>query len=143
MAAPRAPVSIHPDTSVGGRHARGFTLVELVIALVILLVGVLGLASTTVHVVRRAVISDLITERVTARRSVLEMVQGLNYDSIDAGTDTTGRFVVSWSIAHEESTLKELAVVTVGPGSVSGNGVPAGTIRPDVSDTITYRIGKP
>lgn len=121
----------------------GFTLLEVVIALTILAVGALGLAATTLNVVRRAMIADLRTERVTARRSVIETIGASPFDEIGSGVDTVGDFVVEWSVREERSDLKELAIVTVGPAPAAGAATGAGAIRPDVADTITYRVAKP
>ena len=124
------------------RDDAGFTLLEVVIALVVLTLGALGLAATTVNVVRQGLMADLKTERVAARRAVIEKIHASPYDSVSAGTETVGRYDISWSVRHETSVLKELAVVTVGPAVVTDAVTGPGAIRPDVADTLTYRILK-
>lgn len=120
----------------------GFTLLEVVIALVVLTLGALGLAATTVNVVRQGLMADLKTERVAARRAVIEEIHASPYDSVTAGADTVGRYVVAWGVRHETSVLKELDIVTVGPAVVTEALTGPGAIQPDVTDTLTYRLLK-
>lgn len=133
----RGPGAARPDE-------RGFTLVEIVIALLVLTLGALALAASTVSVVRQGLMSDLKTERVSARRAVIETIHALPYEDVTEGADTLGRFVVAWSVRTETSALKELAIVTEGPAVVADMSTTGpGAIQADVTDTLTYRIVRP
>jgi prepilin-type N-terminal cleavage/methylation domain-containing protein len=129
----RAPEAI-------GRPRNGFTLVEVMVALIILTVGVLGLAATTVWVVRQGTLAELTTERSAAVQTVVEQLRASEYASLAAGSDSVGRFDVSWSIV-DGNRSKLVTLVTVGPGLSSGGGMPS--LTGSVADTFAYRIMQP
>lgn len=121
-----------------GAFVGGFTLVELMVALVILTVGVLGLASSTVWAVRQSTLSELAVERSTAVQAVVEQLRAADYTRLTAGQDSVGRFDVAWTVTPG-SRSKLVTVVTVGPGLAShGAGMPA--LTAEVTDTFAYRI---
>lgn len=115
----------------------GFSLVEVVIALVILTVGVLGLAATTMYVVRQTTLSEITTERSAAVQQVVEELRSTDYDLLASGSDSVGRFRVEWTVTAGNRT-KHIEVVSTGPGLTSASGVPS--IGADVVDTLEYRI---
>lgn len=115
----------------------GFSLVEVVIALIILTVGVLGLAATTMYVVRQTTLSKISTERSAAVQDVLEELRATDYSLLASGSDSVGRFWVQWTVTTGNRT-KFVEIVTTGPGLTSASGVPA--IGPAVTDTFDYRI---
>lgn len=122
----------------GPRSRReGFTIIEVLFALIILTFGVLGLASTTLWVVRQTQVSEVATERTIALQTVLEELQAGPYASVASGSSTEGNFSVSWTVT-EGSNSKLVRVTTTGPGLVSSSGFP--TISPSVSETFDYRI---
>lgn len=126
------------------RADSGFSLVELVVAVFILAIGVLGMASTTVFITRQITLAGANTARITAIQSVMERVQATPYDSISSGQDTVGPIVVSWRVASTGSDTKTIEVRTVGPGLVS---ISAGQATPimsrSVADTFTYNLLRP
>lgn len=125
-----------PRPSVGG-----FSLVEVIIALMILTVGILGLAGTTAFVVRQVNMADVSTDRSNARQSVLERIRAMDYDSLASGSDSIGRYAMSWRVTVD-GTSKVVAVAITGPGMKSVPGtMPA--LGNAVTDTFTYRVLKP
>lgn len=137
----KAPLMSHSAShSVTPSDRRGFTLVEVVVALIILTVGVLGLAGTTVWVVRQSTLAELSTERAAAVQTVVEQLRASDYATLAAGSDSVGRFDVSWSVA-DGSRSKLVTLVTVGPGLSSGSGMPS--LTGSVADTFAYRIMQP
>lgn len=58
----------------------GFTLVEVMVAIIVLTIGVLGLAGTTMYLVRQTTLSELTTERSAALQSVIEELRATPYD---------------------------------------------------------------
>jgi Tfp pilus assembly protein PilV len=115
----------------------GFTIVEVLFALIILTFGVLGLASTTLWVVRQTQVSEVATERTIALQSVIEQLRAAPYNDVAAGSTTKGNFSVSWTVAAGANS-KLVTVTTTGPGLTSGSGFP--TLSPSISETYEYRI---
>lgn len=121
-----------PETDRGG-----FSLVEVIVALIILTVGVLGMAATTMLVVRQTTLSEMTTERSAALQTVIERLRSEDYETLSSGADTVGRFDVNWSVTTGVRT-KQVEIVTVGPGLTSASGVP--TLASAVADTFEYRV---
>lgn len=116
----------------------GFSLIELVIAVVILAVGALGLAGTTMYVVRQTDIARTNTSRASAVQYVMERIGSMPFDGNLNGADTLGAFQVTWSVLDSTAVTKRIQVVTLGPGMVrSNNAIP--NLQPDVADTLVIR----
>ncbi|MEJ2539793.1 MAG: prepilin-type N-terminal cleavage/methylation domain-containing protein [Gemmatimonadota bacterium] len=122
------------------RDRGGFTMIEVMVALIILTVGVLGLAATTIWVVRQTTLAELTTERSAAVQTVVEQLRASDYTSITAGTDSVGRFDVSWSVT-DGNRSKLVTLITTGPGLAGGTGMPS--LSGAVADTFAYRIMQP
>ena len=117
----------------------GFSMVEVIIAILILSVGVLGLAASTAHIVRQVTFADLITERSIAFQSVIDRLQSLPYDSVDTGADSVGVFALNWSTTPDGPQSKVVRIWTVGPGmgpNVSG----VVTNNPMQRDSFDFRV---
>ena len=114
----------------------GFTIIEVIIAMIILTVGVLGLAGTTAYFVRQTTLSDLMTERSTAFQTILDRLQSQPYDSVTSGTDTVGIYAVRWTSVNNGSQNKTVTLVTTGPGT---RGAPPRN-DPAVVDTFQFRL---
>lgn len=129
-----------PTRSVRSPEA-GFTMVEVIIAILILAVGILGLAGTTALSVRQVNMSDVATERSVALQTTVERIRAMDFDSVSTGTDSVGGYDVSWTTTGSGST-KLVEIVWVGPGlqSIPGS-LPV--LGPEVADTFTYRIIRP
>lgn len=125
---------------MNSRSRAGFTLVEVLVALIILTIGVLGLAGTTALAVRQVTLADVTTERSAALQSVVERLRRTPYAELSSGSYSQGRFTASWTVTPQQrSTAVE--VITVGPGFRGGSGLPG--LSPSVTDTFTYRIMRP
>ena len=137
-------MSVRPDTSaprlderaVGGRD--GFSMVEVIIAIIILSVGVLGLAGSTVHVVRQTNMGDLMTERSVAFQTTIDRLQSLPYDSVVPGTATIGVFELRWTVTPDGPQSKMVRIWTRGPG-VGGPGSPMMN-NPQKVDSFDFRV---
>jgi prepilin-type N-terminal cleavage/methylation domain-containing protein len=130
------------------RHRReaysqaGFSIVELVIAVVILAIGVLGLAGATSFMVRQTNLADLQTERTAAMVAGLERLMALPFDSVVNGSDSVGAFRVEWTVIPQSGVVKVVRLITEGPGlTPSGGGMPI--IGPAVQDTFIYNVLRP
>jgi len=120
----------------------GFSLVEVVFAVLIMSVGLLGMIATTTVFIHQTNISELKTQRALAMQQGIERVQALPYDSISSGSDSLGVFDVSWSTTAETDLVKTVRIVTVGPGTVSRPDAPS-IIQHEVPDTFNYRVVRP
>ena len=110
------------------------------VALIILTVGVLGLAATTIWTVRQTTLSELTTERSAAVQTVVERLRASDYAALANGSDSVGRFTVSWDVV-DGNRSKLVSLITVGPGLSSGSGMPS--LSGNVADTFSYRIMEP
>lgn len=119
----------------------GFTMVEVIIAILILAIGILGLAGTTALSVRQVNMSNVATERSVALQTTVERIRAMEFDSVSTGTHSVGGYDVSWKALPAGST-KLVQIVWTGPGlkSVAG-GLPI--LASEVADTFTYRLIRP
>lgn len=118
----------------------GFTLVEVLVALIILTVGVLGLAGTTAIAVRQVTLADVTSDRAAALQTVIERLRSQPYANVASGADSIGMFELTWTVQDDQRS-KAVQIVTVGPGQGSGGGMTG--LRRDVVDTFVYRIVRP
>lgn len=117
----------------------GFTLVEVVVALVILAFGLLGLAATSGFVVHQTAIAGATTERAVVQQSAMEEIRARPFAEVSDSSWTLGRYQVSWSVLGSGKDYKTIELVTTGPGLTSaGGGAPR--LRENRSDTTTFRI---
>jgi len=116
---------------------QGFTIIEVVVAIVILAVGLLGVAGTTLLVVRQTTLAELSQDRSAALQTTIERLKTLPFDSLTTGSDTVGGFNVDWTVTAR-NRWKGIEVVTTGPGLISGEGFP--TLAHSIPDTFTYRV---
>jgi prepilin-type N-terminal cleavage/methylation domain-containing protein len=118
----------------------GFTMVEVIAAIVILTVGVLGLAGTTAYVVRQVTLSNVVTQRAVALQSVIEKVQAMPFSSVGSGSDSVGNYVVRWTSSTETVASKLVTVITTGPGLHATTSNPFPILGTNVADTFVYRV---
>jgi prepilin-type N-terminal cleavage/methylation domain-containing protein len=117
---------------------QGFTIVEVIFAIVILAFGLLGTAGTTLWYVRQTTLADVTADRSAALQSTIERIRSLPFDSVREGTDSVGDFAIKWTVTAPQARWKSVEIVTYGPGLLSTRGFP--TLAPSVPDSFTYRI---
>jgi prepilin-type N-terminal cleavage/methylation domain-containing protein len=135
MTEPRPSVG-GPDEPVRGANRGGFSLIEVIIAMIVLVIGVLGFAGSTAYQVRQVTLADLMTERSIAFQSTIDRLQSLPYTSVVAGVDTIGVFAVSWTVTPDGPQSSIVRLYTQGPGLASG----APVLAPNVVDSFDFRI---
>lgn len=111
---------------------------EVIIAMVILTVGVLGLAGTTAYIVRQVTLADLMTERAAAFQTTIDKIQSLPYAAVTSGTDSVGVFYVRWTAVDDGAQNKIVTILTQGPGLVRNSAFPI--LGAVVIDTFTFRV---
>lgn len=124
-------------------NARGLTLVELLVAMVVLGVGVLGLAAGTGWMVRSVDLTRIETARSAALQAGIEQVRSTPFASVDDGTTTEGDFEIRWRVVSESPNWKHLEFVLEGPGRVRGSTGTRPAISDAVADTLEYRVIRP
>ena len=115
-------------------------MVEVIISIIILAVGVLGMAGTTMLVVRQVTLARVMTERSVALQSVVERVQATNFDNVGTGADSLGVFRMTWSSTSETSQSKLVQIITTGPGVKTAAGAGFPVLTTGVADTFEYRV---
>lgn len=104
----------------------GFTIVEVMIAIVILAVGMLALATTSIFATTQVKVADLKTEQSLAVQEYIEMLRAMPFDSIRTRTEanaiTSESYQVWWTVTTDSRYLKTVTLFTKGPGYRSGQG---------------------
>jgi Tfp pilus assembly protein PilV len=121
----------------------GLTLVEILVAIIVLTVGVLGMAAGTGWMVRSSGLSRLDTSRTAVAQASVETVRGMPFSAVGSGSKTEGDFEVTWSVVESSSNWKRIRFVVVGPGRTSGSIGPRAEISNSDADTLDYRILRP
>jgi prepilin-type N-terminal cleavage/methylation domain-containing protein len=121
----------------------GFSLVELTVAVVILAIGVLGLAGTTLFVVRQVTLADVSTERAAALQAAVERIRATVYTTVGSGSQTTGSYSVSWAVSDSTNVTKTVRGITTGPGLRKDTAAVVPTLGNSVADTSTLILLKP
>lgn len=121
----------------------GFSLVEVIIAMLILSVAILALGASTGHVMAQIQASELRTERMGTIRQTAETLRGTAFGSLENVCSTAGstlgsdNYSVSCTVQQPSEDLKLVTLVTVGPGFQSGR------FNTMVADTFAISIAQP
>jgi type IV pilus assembly protein PilV len=91
----------------------GFTLVEIMIALFILVVAFLGIISTTAMVIKTNSFSKTMTTAATLAKDRMEVLKNTKYDNLIAGSDTVdSTYTRTWTVANN-SPATDMKTITV------------------------------
>ncbi len=95
-----------PDASAGSVGRRGgFTLVELIVAIMILVVGVLGLASTAAVVSRMIGSGGYQTVAANVAQTRFEKLRSARCGALASGTATTRKVTEAWRVQQVSARL--------------------------------------
>jgi len=122
-------------TANAANHPGGFSLVEVVIAVVILAFGVLAMAASTAYMTTQVRGSDLSTERAMILQRTVETLRSRPFDRVISATERVGSFDIATTVTDINDRLKGVQVVITGPAVASGSARSA-----TVADTFTFRI---
>lgn len=119
----------------------GFSLVEIIVALLILSVGILAMGASTTYIFTQVRASQLRTERMTAVNDAAEVLRATPFPSLgtacEGQTFDSGRYLVECSVLPSGSpSLRILELVSTGPGYRSM------TMDPAVVDTFVISIAQ-
>jgi Tfp pilus assembly protein PilV len=98
----------------------GFTIVEVLIAMLVLTVGLLGLASTAGYVTRMVGQGNRFTEAATLANREFEILRAGGCSAMTNGSRTSGQFSVSWTVTSVSSGKANQIQVTVTSPTGSG-----------------------
>lgn len=118
----------------------GFSLVEVVVALLILSVGIFALGASSVFVLAQVRASQLQTERATAVRDAAERLRAMPWSTLEtecpARTFVSRPFTVECSILPAGPNLRVLELVSRGPGYRSAK------LVQELADTFVISIAQ-
>lgn len=80
------------------RNRGGFTIVEVLVAVLVLTIGLLGLAASAATVTRMISQGQRYSEASTLATQRFEILRSQSCASIASGTDTQGRYTISWTV---------------------------------------------
>ena len=92
---------------------KGFTLVEIMIAIFILVIALLGLISVTVMVIKGNSFSKTMTTATTLAKDKMEELKNTAYGSLAGGTDTAESiYTRTWTVTNN-SPAPNMATIEV------------------------------
>jgi type IV pilus assembly protein PilV len=83
------------------KASRGFSLIEVLIALSIFTIGILGVASLVISSINENALARRVTEATALAEDRLEGMLALSYEDITTGESTEGAYTVSWNVAED------------------------------------------
>jgi prepilin-type N-terminal cleavage/methylation domain-containing protein len=114
------PANVIKSKSILSRRLdlRGFSLVEMMIALVILSISILALSSITITAIRENTKNHLRDSAVQITKETIENILAEPFDSLDDGTatrnvslrGTSKDFEVEWAVTEKSGSLKEVSI---------------------------------
>lgn len=111
------------------KSERGFTVVEVLIAVLILTVGLLGMVTTAALTTRMIAQGQRYSEASAIANERFEILRAKSCAEMTGGSAQLGRFAVSWTVTPDPAnTRRQVDVTVVSP-------VPGGT-RTDRFTTI-------
>ena len=110
--APAPPMSARHPQARRVRGRSGFTLVELVVAIIVISIGVIGLASTAGAVSRQMGGGRRMVIAATVARARFEKMAAQNCATISSGSATTRGIVESWTATPGTVSISVLNTVT-------------------------------
>ena len=102
-----------------GRNRRGFTLVELVVAIIVISIGVIGLASTAGAVTRQTGGGRRMVIAANVARARFELMAAQNCATVTSGSASTRGIAERWTAT--QGTLSVLVQNTVTYTTTRGN----------------------
>jgi prepilin-type N-terminal cleavage/methylation domain-containing protein len=122
-------------------NREGFSLVELIIAMVILSFAILAMGASTGYILTHLRASELRTERTAAVRQAAETIRGTPWADLEntcgASQYALGRFSVTCTVQRPGANLKRVQFISVGPAHRGSR------LQMQVPDTVSISIAQP
>ncbi len=93
-------------------NARGFTMVEAMVAIVVFAVGVLGLAGSAAVMTRQMSSGNRLARANMIARSRVEQFSAQNCTALTSGSATAGGFSEQWTVTALTRTVRVVEKVT-------------------------------
>lgn len=123
------------------RGRRGLSLVELIVAMLVLAIGVLGMAAGTGWMIRTVELARMETARGAALQSAVEDLRGTPWNDLADGQETFGDFTVRWAMVTPGFESRMYRFEIVGPGRTGlARGLPV--LSNNASTTLEYWINR-
>lgn len=118
----------------------GFSLVEVVVAIMVLSFGLLAMAASTGYVASQLRSTSFDTQRNLARQQIIEQLRSTIFTNLATNTtgQTVGRYTVRWNVTTVNSSQRTVQIITVGPAYRANQGA-----RTTVTDTSSIMILSP
>jgi uncharacterized protein (TIGR02598 family) len=123
-------------------HRDGFSLIEVIIAMIILSVGILAMGASTGYVLSQVRAAELRTERVNAVQHVAAQLRAVNWADLEnacAHSYAVDAYTVDCSVSVPPGAihLKRVELVT------TGRAYRAGRLITNAADTMLIAFARP
>ena len=121
-------------------NQNGFSLVEIVVAMMVLSFGLLAMAASTGYVFNQLRSTSWDTQRNLVKQEVVEQMRGMFWDSIPlttARSQTMGHYTVNYLATQPFTGVKRVRIITSGPAYRGG------ATRVTAVDTTTVDVLRP
>ncbi len=128
---------------IGVRSDRsGFSLVEVILAMLLLSVAVLAMGASTGFIMNQVHAASLRTDRAVSVREATELLRTVPWDDLESECESlfpvlSNGFSVDCVFVTTRLQLKDLQIITSGPGYSGGR------IRPAIADTLMITRAQP
>lgn len=99
------------------KRNKGFTLLEIMIALVVLTIGLIAIAYMTNYAISGNREAKLLTQAVTLAQDKLEELRGVDYDALTSDNDAVNidniAYTRTWTVQTDASKEMKTAAVIV------------------------------
>ena len=99
------------------KNREGFSLVEVVVAILVLSFGLLAMAASTGYVSTQLRSTTWDTQRNLARQQVIEQLRATIFANVTTSTTgrTIGPYTVRWNVSNVGSAQRRVQLITTGP----------------------------
>ena len=122
-------------------NQNGFSLVEIIVAMMVLSFGLLAMAASTGYVFNQLRSTSWDSHRMLAKQEMVEQLRGMFWTDIPtttAATTTIGQYSMSYLATMPTTFTKRVRIITSGPGYRMGTGT-----QTTVVDTTTVVVTRP